>query len=696
MALLQIVSYFILTGMASGGGDTGAQDDLDINNLLAALNFRDDDDDEEEKSSAESLKTQMEKLKISKPGIFALIDAVEHGAQCAVEYLLQTGVHCGYFNNWKGVTCAFVIANEHTEIVWDVTDINPLLKAAHLGYVDIVRLLLQYGSRYTWDDYIHWIALELVSCDYETDCDDCMQSDLRGFYLTLRHDVFYSLCTAIENRSVNAIEAILKSNARDLIQEWSFEKEYVYGKEELNSLARSGEAAAVDTFLKAGFSDCQQALKLATEHDHIETVEIFLKAEGQIDSVNSAFVVACEKGRVQIASLLLTSYQAQVNIASGPYYFDYFIWTPIRKVCSMSALCLSVLHGKIEITKLLLLHDVDVRLEMSDYTRGQYSAIDLLLYEEVHKYFGGRCEKLMTQFLRHGNLLSAAGATIRQRLFKGHNFAEVLPDFVKENRNPTAPLKVLCRQAIKTSLLSPTQGNQNNLLTGVPQLPLPTLLKKYLVYYNEIPDQNDADFLCAAVSRKADMIPRAESRCQLVLPAAPLSPVEPSSVSTVAHVAPISSCNPYSPYMPQQLQNQNVMPPMLTVPRAPYIQLPPLPLYFPRLPNSLHLSNPQQLSNSQQLSNPQQLVYSPHLAHLPRQLPYAQQGQQITFPPQLLNPAHVSNPLPLPNPPHPVYGQPVVYPPIFLPPQQITHPRQLPYPPHFSHPQLTSSWNGTD
>ena len=692
---------------SSNESDGGDQEDVDIDRrtaqILAALR-----DPEVEKARAEAHAARMEKLQLTKPGIFALMDAVEHGAQYAVEYLLKAGVYSGYFNDWRGTTSTFVTENDHTEILHGNPGLNPLLKAACLGNVEIVRLLLEHGSNYTWDDYVYWVALDLASYEYFSDWDDSVvKVQVEGWITTLGWDLLYSLLSAMEQGHAHTIEAILKNNASRIYREWSFKLEYTYGEKEFFSLAERGDAHAVETFLQAGFPHCQHALELAAQYGRIETVEVFMKAGLEMESINSAFVVACDHGRLQIARLLLTSSKVQVNIASGIHYFGFFLGTYIEGVRSTSALCKAVYSGYINITKLLLLHDVNVGGERfkEDATKTGYSALDVLLYDtftQLYTYIRRHEEKIV----RHGYLLCAAGARIHQEILSINSMREFLPRFVIENENPdVSSLKSLCRQVIRESMLSPTQGNQNNLLTGIPQLPLPTLLKKYLVYYNDIPDQNDAEFLGAAVSRATDMIPRALSGSQAVPPAAPMSPAAPASLSPsasispagpmspapsvspaaplypagpllpAAPVSPSSSCNPY---MPQQLQNQNVMPPMLTVPPAPYIQLPPLPLYFPRLPNS------------RQLSNPQQLVYSAHPAHLPRQLPYTQQGQQFTFPPQTWNRTHFPNTSQFPNPPHPLYGQPVVYPPIFLPPQQMT------YPPHRSYPQLTPSWNGTD
>ncbi len=669
---------------------------MDIDKLLAAYEH-DADDDETEKCLVDSLAAQFDRLDITKPSAIALLDAIEHGALHTVEYLLKAGVSCGYFNDWAGDTCTFVTANSHTEIRSGAADFNPLLTAAKLGRTNIVRLLLQYGSKYTRDDHIYWVALDLASLGPRTGYDP---STIHGLHIAFGQEWYVTLLDAMDNGCVNTIESILRCNTR----EWLLEKEYTYGNAELKILAQHGNADAVDTFLKAGYSDYHQALELASRCGHTETVEIFLKAGPEMQSINKALATACEEGHFEMARILLSSYKAQVNIAS----YLYYNYTPDSDVRVVSALCLAVTEGNFNVTKLLLLFDVDVRLEF--FEDGiEYSVIDWLLYKKSATYYG---QERFEMFARFTHLLCAAGTPICQETLQNNDVQTAIPEFVIENQKPMASLKSLCRRVIQGCVLSPDRGNQNSLLTGVPQLtlphypgvPLPPLLKKYLVHYNDVSNQSDAEFLCDAVSRTAELIPRAQGRphgryygysaerSEYHYQGGSLRTFLSSAiyVCPAPPLPPNNSWNRSNPQTTQQPQIPNSWSAMLAVPLAPYTQYPahtqnptqlhyaPLvaypqqPSYY--LPNPLHILNPTQLPNSLWLPNPLQ-------TQNPVRLPQLAQAQMLPthYSPQIPNPQlQLTNPLQLPHA------------------QQATHYPQHTSGQHFLHPpnpQLISSLN---
>ncbi len=79
------------------------------------------------------------------------------------------------------------------------------------------------------------------------------------------------------------------------------------------------------------------------------------------------------------------------------------------------------------------------------------------------------------------HLLYAAGCSIEGTKDEEEEFS-TFPQFIQDDQQPLLPLQGLCRRQIRRHLLSPSGGNHGNLIAAVPLLPLPTEMKKYLLF----------------------------------------------------------------------------------------------------------------------------------------------------------------------------------------------------------------------
>ncbi len=485
-----------------------------------------------------------EGLKITKPDAGALLNAVENGDENAVECLLKAGTESNVCDGEGKTSLILAIEHGHTQIVRMLLDHNadikfykyegvtrnPLIIAAKKGSVDIVKLLVQHGSKHTWIDYLHWTASSLASGGTRGDAHKAiiklgrhLDPDTQDrYWRTFRdYDKLLDAMDIAKHPMVrrDRVETILDILKRESEYDQNglntgVALEYRYGHIELKEAARFNKAELVNVLLQGGVSFCDSALGEAVYLGHTEVVEIFLKAGAPISAINSAFPHACARDHLEIAKLLQI-YGGSVNATTRKHrnHYDNFHLYDFSSSGLYEATC----HGYHKITRFLLLNDVDVRPEI--YYKGRnvyyegspngkmvkFSIIDVLLYKKNYKVIPSSRET----FIKHCNLLCASGATIRHSLLHS---SDTVPRFALDDQNPLAPLQNLCRRVIREYMLRHDKGNQNNLLTGVPQLPLPLPLKKYLVHFDDIPDEDDAQFLCGAVARQAHLIPRAPPR----------------------------------------------------------------------------------------------------------------------------------------------------------------------------------------
>ena len=105
------------------------------------------------------------------------------------------------------------------------------------------------------------------------------------------------------------------------------------------------------------------------------------------------------------------------------------------------------------------------------------SALELM-YEEAFSYDYDSAKSV--------HLLYAAGASIYEIGDKGDNASneedrEVL-QLIHTDQQPLLSLQGLCRRKIRAHLLEPTGGNHPNLITAMPQLPVPKTMQKFLLF----------------------------------------------------------------------------------------------------------------------------------------------------------------------------------------------------------------------
>ena len=164
----------------------------------------------------------------------------------------------------------------------------------------------------------------------------------------------------------------------------------------------------------------------------------------------------------------------------------------------------------IEIMKLLLFCGADVRkvtLTNNDAGFTAFTVATLIL----HNYFeyilekGWQSENELEQFKDYVLLLHAPGVKhVGKELMASYppglhdSIQQILADssleflLTKSDNFQRAKIKLsnLCREKIRDYLLSPTGGNNNNLVKAVPCLPLPQRLKKFLLFDSNILDSS--------------------------------------------------------------------------------------------------------------------------------------------------------------------------------------------------------------
>ena len=223
----------------------------------------------------------------------------------------------------------------------------------------------------------------------------------------------------------------------------------------------------------------------------LESVEALLEAGALIDKPEpagyTALMRASEIHQPKLVSLLL-KFKPDINIVNS----------------RESALYLAGYAADESVVRLLLLHDASVRPQfypvMCDGKQITYEIPDHL-YDCFSVY-------------DDSGILYASGA----KRFK----------YSRTNQVVTNDLQSWCREVIREQLLSPVGGNHNNLLTAIPQLPLPGKLKKYIVYYDHIlgsatsTSESAAEFIAKAVAREdCEIIHAAIRRPPKVYPSLP-------------------------------------------------------------------------------------------------------------------------------------------------------------------------------
>ena len=83
------------------------------------------------------------------------------------------------------------------------------------------------------------------------------------------------------------------------------------------------------------------------------------------------------------------------------------------------------------------------------------------------------------------NLLYAAGCECNSQEYTEEKY-EKLIEMIKDDQQTDLPLTSLCRNKIRSHLLSAAGGRHNNLFLAIPFLPLPTRIKDFLLFFHRV------------------------------------------------------------------------------------------------------------------------------------------------------------------------------------------------------------------
>ena len=171
-------------------------------------------------------------------------------------------------------------------------------------------------------------------------------------------------------------------------------------------------------------------LTLAAENKHPDTVRLLIQFGADIDHIDSEGFCALQ---------------------------NLYQWLTTHRDKNKHFLCL----------KILLLSDADVRMKRN-----------ALLPRAIIVADGN-------EDIAHNHipLLYAAGSTITPKIMDNiDEHRAVIPQFVLDDQEVMLPLAGLCRRQIRSHLLDPDGGNQKNLITAIPKLPLPQPIKDFLIF----------------------------------------------------------------------------------------------------------------------------------------------------------------------------------------------------------------------
>ncbi len=255
-------------------------------------------------------------------------------------------------------------------------------------------------------------------------------------------------------------------------------------------------------------SEKRTALALAAAENHTEIIMLLLSAGADIECKDifseTPLSIAAENGNLKAVEVL---YRAGGNVNATP-----FLWAPAIRHTPMTA---AIERGNVETIKLLLTLGVDVNQKIPQayltYTTLHFAAMHYssatsyaLLKLLLHWNADVRIKEKGTESIidwicctgwklgAHASnipLLYVAGATMNTDLLDKHGVT--IPQIILDDQAPMLTLADLCRRQIRGWLLSPTCGNQSNLVVGVPKLELPRRLADFLLFYMDISEGSE-------------------------------------------------------------------------------------------------------------------------------------------------------------------------------------------------------------
>ena len=265
-------------------------------------------------------------------------------------------------------------------------------------------------------------------------------------------------------------------------------------------------ALGADTTKKTK-SEKRTALASAAAEDHTEIIALLLSAGADIECKDNfsetPLSIAAENGHLKAVEIL---YKAGGNVNATP-----FLWAPAIRHTPMTA---AIERGNVETIKLLLTLGIDVNQKIPQayltYTTLHFAAMHYssptsytLLKLFLHWNADVRIKEKGTDSIidwicctgwklgAHASnipLLYAAGVTINTDLLDKHGVK--IPQTILDDQAPMLALADLCRRQVRGWLLSPTCGDQNNLVIAVPKLELPRRLADFLLFYMDISEES--------------------------------------------------------------------------------------------------------------------------------------------------------------------------------------------------------------
>ncbi len=347
-----------------------------------------------------------------------------------------------------------------------------LMRASENGYPDLVKLLIRYGVNVNKDTVWNPLDLAFSSGNWKI-AEALLQAGSNPDWVNPDDRYTTTLMYAVERGEFNNVSLLCKYGSDvNKGNGWS---------SPLQLAIQNQHPDIVDQLILHG-ADVHHLLHMCiglnrytVSMKSVDMIKALLQAGSAVDQLDptgrTPLMTASQMCCPQIVSLILKC-KPDVNFTTSSGESALYI--------SMS------IHALIKtIARMLLLHDASVRPQyypvMCDGKQITY---------EIPDHF-----KHDLGITDDSGILYASGA----KSFK----------FSHTNQVVTNDLQSTCREVIREQLLSPVGGNHNNLLTAVPQLPLPGKLKKYIVYYDHIlgsatsTSKSAAEFLAKAVAREA-------------------------------------------------------------------------------------------------------------------------------------------------------------------------------------------------
>ena len=372
-----------------------------------------------------------------------------------------------------------------------------LCEAAGKGHTKIMEVLLHQGT----DVNFNMVTIEPAGCNNET-----------------------PLLRASAVGHTQAVELLLNSGAEINLAPFVLSESSMDTKQSKSAViiaSMHGHTETVKLLLSRGADRCDEALGYSVQRGHTETAEAILQHGESPNCLHhmsfkhySCFVqpkqicymyntpvlmLAVQKQHLELLSVLLkwgANANDSIRNISDPETFDSILGHITYATC-----CNIQFQDNrwLEVIKLLLLHNADVR-NAGLHLEGTITpfSISISAIEYVIKSLWTREKDIIKQCVL---LLNAAGAnTVLEQLdasFQRHPSLpgpviwEILPlscslAMILPNNSVQLSLVDLCRDKVRRELLHPARGNNNNLFTAVPKLPLPQRLKNFLLFHVEI------------------------------------------------------------------------------------------------------------------------------------------------------------------------------------------------------------------